>query len=447
MHAAIITIVLFFFFALPVHGQNLLTVQTPQQLLEAEIQKMISAGPLRTSYVYGPDFRYNFNEYNQSVTVQEFDDYFHNPADTLYTLAIAYPYVNASIQSQLRTYLQQEFTSMAPYKNDHRGTGGAYREYNDVPAEVRGNYQTYYDIASSVPTNLSGFIGWNFNPFNFYALYKYAQIMGNAQEILTLLSNNGHANPGALPADTVLQPRPHVLNSYIAGYYGYKGLRQLAGLSVDATNESRLTSALQKKVQFLPQSFSDVYNMSVYESGGYLWLVPELGDYLRTNALSTVATSVSNLEKMLPYWMIPNVDEGTRLENDFYNEGALSHLYDQSSIFLAKAYILKLPQTQLVDYLHNSGMWRGDLFHIQNIVATLQASGTIPTQPPPSPSPTASAVKAGDANGDNLVDGRDYVIWAGNYNKNVTGPTAGDFDSNGIVDGRDYVIWMNNYGK
>jgi hypothetical protein len=55
-------------------------------------------------------------------------------------------------------------------------------------------------------------------------------------------------------------------------------------------------------------------------------------------------------------------------------------------------------------------------------------------------------LKHGDANGDGFVDGRDYVIWAGNYAKTVTrGPADGDFDGNGLVDGRDYVIWMKNY--
>lgn len=58
------------------------------------------------------------------------------------------------------------------------------------------------------------------------------------------------------------------------------------------------------------------------------------------------------------------------------------------------------------------------------------------------------AGKSGDANGDNIVDGIDYVFWLQNYNKPATlDPKAGDFDSNGFVDGLDYVIWLNNYNK
>lgn len=60
-----------------------------------------------------------------------------------------------------------------------------------------------------------------------------------------------------------------------------------------------------------------------------------------------------------------------------------------------------------------------------------------------SPSPS----KPGDADGDNDVDGIDYVIWLNHYNQSVAGPTNGDFNNSGKVDGVDYVVWLSNYGK
>jgi len=63
--------------------------------------------------------------------------------------------------------------------------------------------------------------------------------------------------------------------------------------------------------------------------------------------------------------------------------------------------------------------------------------------PPSSPTPTPIQ---GDANGDRLVDGIDYIIWLNNYNQNTpNGPADGDFNSSGKVDGVDYVVWLNNY--
>src|SRR3989338_6542233 len=63
------------------------------------------------------------------------------------------------------------------------------------------------------------------------------------------------------------------------------------------------------------------------------------------------------------------------------------------------------------------------------------------------PTPKIIAVLPGDANGDGMVDGPDYVIWLNNYNQQATGAANGDFDGNGFVDGLDYVIWLNAYGS
>jgi len=54
----------------------------------------------------------------------------------------------------------------------------------------------------------------------------------------------------------------------------------------------------------------------------------------------------------------------------------------------------------------------------------------------------------GDANGDEKVDGIDYVAWLLHYNQKVPddGPLSGDYDFSAFVDGVDYVIWLQNYG-
>ncbi|KKU96020.1 MAG: hypothetical protein UY28_C0039G0002 [Candidatus Amesbacteria bacterium GW2011_GWB1_48_13] len=61
----------------------------------------------------------------------------------------------------------------------------------------------------------------------------------------------------------------------------------------------------------------------------------------------------------------------------------------------------------------------------------------------PTPTPTN---KPGDANGDNLVNGLDYLIWLSHFGQNVSGPANGDFNNNGVVNGADYLVWLSNYG-
>jgi len=52
----------------------------------------------------------------------------------------------------------------------------------------------------------------------------------------------------------------------------------------------------------------------------------------------------------------------------------------------------------------------------------------------------------GDANGDGLVDGGDYVIWCGQYQQRGDG-LASDFNGDRVVDGRDYVLWASAFGR
>ena len=63
------------------------------------------------------------------------------------------------------------------------------------------------------------------------------------------------------------------------------------------------------------------------------------------------------------------------------------------------------------------------------------------------PTPTSTPTpKPGDANGDGIVDGLDYIIWLNHYNQSTgNGASDGDFNGNGKVDGLDYVIWLTKY--
>jgi len=55
--------------------------------------------------------------------------------------------------------------------------------------------------------------------------------------------------------------------------------------------------------------------------------------------------------------------------------------------------------------------------------------------------------KAGDGNGDNAVNGLDYVLWLNNYSELTTsGAQKGDFNANGKVDGADYIVWLTHFG-
>jgi len=110
------------------------------------------------------------------------------------------------------------------------------------------------------------------------------------------------------------------------------------------------------------------------EAGGFLWLVPELGDYLHEHAREAVCCNVEAHERLAPYWFVARADEMTRYETRTrFQEGATSHYYEYSSLFNAKALALKEGRDDLEPYLDAPAVAVGDLFYIQNLVATLEA--------------------------------------------------------------------------
>ena len=57
----------------------------------------------------------------------------------------------------------------------------------------------------------------------------------------------------------------------------------------------------------------------------------------------------------------------------------------------------------------------------------------------------------GDGNGDGMVDGLDYLLWAANYGDDPAmeppgSPENGDYNDDGMVDGLDYLIWAGQFG-
>lgn len=72
--------------------------------------------------------------------------------------------------------------------------------------------------------------------------------------------------------------------------------------------------------------------------------------------------------------------------------------------------------------------------------------GLLPSATPVLPTSTPIVGVPGDANGDRLVNGIDYVIWLNHFGVYLSGGVRdGDFNGDGIVNGVDYVIWLSHF--
>lgn len=340
-------------------------VNVLKQQLAVEVQKIIAAGHLRPGF--GAEGQ--FTMHGTHMVGDHLADYWSDPADTLLVLTEALPHLPSSLQTSLRTYLQNEFNNYKPYDYTHIGwKNGAAREAFDLPPEVQADLANWPATMWST-YDFDGYTGpdWKWQPQIFYALWKYAQVFGNAQTIF-------NASKGRLwspPSDATLALYPFVHNAYIAGYWGYLELQKLAGYPEDSSKRATLNRLLalrasnfNKDNPWGPDAHN--YGQCFSVARNFVNLTPELGDYLRANALNKVQTALSEYERIAPYWFVTRF-EATCMEDTMH------HLYDYAGLFAARALIMNDSREELAQYLDVPGFARGDLFYIQNLIYTIEA--------------------------------------------------------------------------
>lgn len=335
-------------------------------LLEEEIQKIVDAGHLRPGY-------YNVAQF----LGRGLEDYFSNPGETIYTLTWAYPYLSSQLQSEVRTYLQREFDdyfTSGMYAHIGWNTGVA-REDMTLPPEVEA------DLINHPPRfQMSGFI-WNYPQYNFYGMWKYAQIFPTeVAEVYALAKSKVQVPVPQPPIDEYFDQQPYELNAWIAGYIGFLELQELANMDqTDGQLRSQVSAELDHLLQLRVNTFS---KDSYWDSAGdqyhkkhldiarnFMFIVPELGEYMRQNILSEVLEAVDEYEAVAPYWFV------SRYES-VIGEGVMSNLYNYNALFSAMALILDYDQTTLARYLDVPSFARGDLYYIQNLILAIESQET-----------------------------------------------------------------------
>ncbi len=427
-----------------------------KQKLEAEVQKIVTTAPLRPGY-YSSGLYDQWLEggYNATAGTGELLDYFQNPADTVYTLLLAYPYLSSTTQSSVKIYLQTNFGPGAKYdftKIVHVGWGGAGREWSDIPSEVVAIWGTANHWPKDPITYpLCNWCGYwqNFPPFNFYAAWKYAQIVGNndptfANNLLSKLSGSGLGGSKleTPPSDSFFGDRPYILNLYIAGYEGFIELEKLAKVTINNTAQSTYdhlrsirVSNFNKDIPLAWQTGGGGdtafnYNNVLAVARNFMFLTPELADYLHQNINSQVQTTSDEYQYIAPYWFVSRYD-------NTYGEGTLDTLYNYPALFQAKAWILKQPFSELTKWVDVPAFQTGDLFYIQNLVAALDSANVGLT-------PTVIPTPVGDINNDGKIDGGDLFILLKKY---LTTDNLSDLNKDGLVNMIDGSILINNFGK
>jgi hypothetical protein len=339
--------------------------------LAVEVQAMIDAGHLRPGYLGGSN-----SDMWLGFQAGFLGQYFHSPGENLYTLIRALPYLPSDLQASTRAYLQKEFQDYPPYEIAHTGWNtGLQREVNITLPEIQ-EAMTRFRPSVGIYNEY-----WDYPQYNFYYLWKYAEAFGGASEIFTAVKGRREA----APADDFLADYPYVHNAYIAGYLGYLRLEALAGQPETEAVKAELDRLMRLRAETFSKDSPfppDGWGGSYYElnlSRNFIYMVPELAEYLRVNALAKVQAAMAEYERIAPYWFVSRFEATV-------GEGAFHNLYDVPALFQAKARILLEGRDELVKYLDVPAFARGDLFYIQNLVTLIE------TSPGPGPSQTFADV-------------------------------------------------------
>jgi hypothetical protein len=413
--------------------------------LTQEVNEILSAGHLKPSYLHSGGITGGSN----ARTIDDYlNHYWHNPADIQLTLLRALPFLSTTLQNQVKIYLQNEFENYNPATYSHVGFGtGTDRDPWPYPPLNGLDRERLFNLPQTKQTG-SNFNGtWGFPPMNVYALWKYAQAgLGNPVNLLTQWGTRLKApvtanNP--LLTDAWLADHPLVSNAYIGAYKGYVELAKMAGQTQTQygpyeTELNRLLNIRIRDMTTFPDSQNSsacsyrCYYRSLITYYNFAYMTPELADYLRTNARSSdpnkdILAILQKYQDIAPYWMQAH-------NGETQGEHAIQPYQQTHSLFQALALVKKAPQSELVKYLDTPIVPVGDLYYIDNLVATLENSGL----PTPNPEPTpAFCQPLGNADCDTDVDFDDLLLMLTSFLENFQ---DGDFDNNGKINSLDTVL-------
>ncbi len=289
--------------------------------------------------------------------------YWHDPGELLYTLALAYPYLDAALQVSATRWLSREMALYPPLEDLPWGDpnrdwlrDGAPRERYPVPAELRQALNNWPPARASI-TALYGLWLWSKHTGD----WSYAQAHWNDARALFNSRDGGDTGYYADIAGAIGYAR------LAAGLGDAQATTQGVQSAVAAMGAGR---AITGAIDYARARYLDPRDQP---TGWYLpvfyGLTPEVGLYLREQTGGLALQHVLSREQGdgLRWWYLTRAGAHAEVgETSFAAPpAAWSH-------FLARAYILGDNRAALRQWLDRP--WgRGDLYSIQKLVAAIQA--------------------------------------------------------------------------
>ncbi len=283
---------------------------------------------------------------------------FVEPTETLYTVARAYPYLDADLRQAVRQYVAAMASAGGPLagrtgRRTYDPGSGAVRSLYDVPPNDL--MRVVDDITRSEVARL-------------YPLWLWAHVSGDWNKLETQwprLRDLVSAEPN--------KPEEDCRNGHVAGLIAYC---RIARHMRDETAKTQGVSAAREAMRGRL-----TYELA-HSRGGLIAMVPTLRcifsrwRHLTPEVGRLIATHAGDVHRQLmnvyvdyhrpTWWLAWNVELMVR------NESPMSLPTMSAEIFAARAMILREPAEKLEGYL-DLPWCEADLFHIQKLVMCLEA--------------------------------------------------------------------------
>lgn len=328
--------------------------------LNEAVAEMVAAGHLEPAY----------NENGIGATVYQFG----NPAQTVYALSMALPYLNGELKAKTIGYLKQEMAAYPPLTMAWSDGKGARREYHSLPESLQ---KPTLNVKPVVPDEA------------IYAVWAYCDATGDW--------DYAKAHAGEIEAIFKSAAGRFTRYGQILAAIGYARIMdklgdkakaaagsQTAVQMMEAGRDFKKTLAAAEKA-FLQTSIQGTegdWHIALFyferTPQGYhtyerapvgVFLAPELGEYM-ADQVPDARAFFQDLFQTYRAWPVVRGDMGGTHHST--GERAFFFIDQQFSAFMAQAYILKADPavlTNAVDYPY----CKGDLFYIQKLVEAIRA--------------------------------------------------------------------------
>lgn len=423
-------------------GLNSSAANAQMQELSREVAAIVSKGALAPLVIHYSD--------------QPEEGYlmYQDRGRIIQTLAMAYPYVNSTQQSQITTYVKNMLSSgdenFMSNKLKTPGQGVQRRLHGSMGAD-----KVPRDVFNNIPTLHLIYGMWLYGD----KTGDWTTVQSYWPAIKTFYANNKNTN--------ILYGS---LNGYVAMARLSKQFNDSATLTTvesDISNQFgqalTLSTMETRTKSTLYAYFYDSRKVEFFTGQPWMFLnaSPEILRFISDNSAlkSAYLSRLSSFESLYSPWWLYQVPTFTRWSGD---EG-IGGTPELMNLFMNRErYVSKKPAATLATYMKSIPVGIGDIFWIEALISSVESNGSdcwenltttatecipsataVPTSIPTS-TPTVDTCPT-DINKDKLTDLSDYSILVANFLKSPLTNVRADINKDGFVDLSDYSLLVKKF--